>query len=185
MTILPGKTFGHYQIQMMPSLALLAATFFHPDRQSMAAFRRAFQGVAASGTRIFLILFLLVLPLSLWWYYHRKPDYPRIVAQRVAPWLGPQDQLYTGNYHQIVYHLLDQDVPTPYVHSSLLFYNHHVRALQIDLAKEADRLLNRAQLPAVVLLREEHPDNELTRAIHQRYIVRDTLPDHVLLLTPK
>jgi 4-amino-4-deoxy-L-arabinose transferase-like glycosyltransferase len=185
MTIVPGKTFGHYQIQMMPPLALLAASFFSSERQQGRWLRTAFAHWYRPGMLLTLILLLLVLPLSLWLYYGRKPDYPRVVMEQIQPYLGEQGHVYTGNYHHIIYHLLDQPPPTPYVHSSLLFYDHHVRALDIDLQAEAAKILNPAALPAVVLLRTEHPDNALTAAIFDRYILRDTLPDKVLLFTPK
>ena len=94
------------------------------------------------------------------------------------------DKIYTGNYHHVVYHLLGQTSVTPYVHSSLLFYEHHVNALEIDLKKEAMRIVNEVQ-PAFVLLRKNDIENELTDYIYQYYTITRELPDKVWLLERK
>ena len=93
--------------------------------------------------------------------------------------MDPGDRVYTGNYHHIVCHLLGQPSLTPYVHSSLLYYAHHRRALDIDLAKESALIL--AENPRYILLREEHEENILTQRIKEKYTVADTLAEQVLL----
>jgi len=179
MTLLPGKTFGHYQIQMMPPLALLAASWFDPERQQQAWLRK----VSARWIKPFLIVTFVGISAGLFFYFQNKMDGPRLVTAALQERLAPGELVYTGNYHHIVYHLLGQQGLTPYVHSSLLFYDHHVAALEIDLAQEAEHIL--AQKPRFILLRTDHPHNLLTNSIYQRYQITDTLPDKVWLLEPK
>ncbi|MGH1435964.1 MAG: ArnT family glycosyltransferase [Lewinella sp.] len=179
MTLLPGKTFGHYQIQMMPPLALLAASWFDPERGQQAWLRK----IPALWSRGFLLATFLGISIGLFSYFQNKLDGPRLVAAALKERLAPGELVYTGNYHHIVYHLLGQKSLTPYVHSSLLFYEHHVNALEIDLAEEAQHIL--AQQPRYILLRTDHPHNVLTNSIYKRYEITDTLPDKVWLLEPQ
>ena len=73
---------------------------------------------------------------------------------------------------------------TPYIHSSLLFYDHHVNALGIDLQEVAENIVDDAQ-PEFILLRHDHPKNQLTDYIYEHYKVTEELPDDVWLLEPK
>lgn len=179
MTLLPGKTFGHYQIQMMPPLALLAATWFSPLRRQQKWLRN----LSAKSVQLFLAVAFTGISIGLYFYYTSKLDGPRVIATELEKRLQPGEVVYTGNYHHIVYPLLGQNSLTPYVHSSLLFYDHHINALEVDLEKEATRIL--AQNPRFVLLRTDHPHNALTNLIYERYLITDTLPDKVWLLEPK
>ena len=175
MTILPGKTFGHYQIQLMPPLALLMGSWFYEQRQQQAFLRKLSPRI---GWGIFAAL-ILGLSLGLYSYYS-KEDEPRVVAAELQRRLQPGELVYTGNYHHITYHLLGQQSLTPYVHSSLLFYDHHVRALEIDLEQEANRILQ--QDPRFVLLRTDHPHTALTDIIYDNYTITDTLLNEVWIL---
>lgn len=179
MTLLPGKTFGHYQIQMMPPLALLAATWFHAERQQQQWLRK----LSGKGMQAFLAVVFVGVSIGLFFYYTSKLDGPRVIAKKLEERLQPGEVVYTGNYHHIVYPLLGQNSLTPYVHSSLLFYDHHISALEVDLEEEASKIL--AQHPRFVLLRTDHPHNTLTSLIYERYQITDTLPDKVWLLEPK
>ncbi|MEM7575258.1 MAG: glycosyltransferase family 39 protein [Bacteroidota bacterium] len=163
----PGKTFGHYMIQLHPVLAALAACWFLPTRNSLHRIRL---WVNKHGIEWMMIIFLAI-GLSHFARYQRKYDQPKALAGWLAPRLEAADELFMENYHQIVYHLLDKPVPTPYVHSSLLFYQHHVRAFSIDLQAEADRLIANPNLRYVVRRRRQ-PElyvNAITRAIDQHF----------------
>ncbi|MEZ4986357.1 MAG: glycosyltransferase family 39 protein [Saprospiraceae bacterium] len=180
MTLLPGKTFGHYQIQIMPALVLLAGTWLHRGRTSLPWLRSLTPRFALYG----MVLLWLSISAGLIVYYSQQKDGPRIVAEILQKKLRDGETVYTGNYHQIVYHLIDQPCPTPYVHSSLLYYPHHIAALEIDLQVEANRIIH-GQQPALVLLRTDHPHNSLTDSLYKYYTIQDTLPDKVWLLTKK
>lgn len=91
------------------------------------------------------------------------------------------------NYHQIVYHLIDRPVPTPYVHSSLLFYDHHVEALDLKLEFEAERLINNANLRYVVR-RKRQPElyvNAVTRAVDAHFIQVFDFDSELIILERK
>ena len=175
-TILPGKTFGHYQIQLMPPLALLAGSWFLSTRKGQAKLRQ----IPGRWTWPVLGVAVLGLSVGLSAYYLKRVDDPRVVATELEKRLQPGDLVYTGNYHHITYHLLDQPSLTPYVHSSLLFYEHHVNALEIDLEEEGRKILD--QNPRFVLLRPDHPHNQLTDMIYQDYTIIDTLLEKVWIL---
>lgn len=175
-TVLPGKTFGHYQIQLMPPLALLVGGWFHRERRSSGWLRK----IPSSWAWGFLAALFIGLSIGLFSYFSNKLDGPRVIAEELRQRLDDNQLVYTGNYHHITYHLLDQPSLTPYIHSSLLFYEHHVSALEIDLEQEGQNIL--AQNPRFVLLRTDHPHNKLTDLIYSHYTIIDTLPDKVWLL---
>lgn len=175
-TLVPGKTFGHYQVQMMPVLALMAAHYFASHKNRTAKKLRGF----------FMATMVLVLGIgiALFQYYSSKTDNARLITQALEQRLEVGEQVYTGDYHHIVYHLLGQESATPYVHSSLLHYAHHVNALGIDLDKEAKRIVHEVQ-PRYVLFRKDEPSNALREYIYQHYQQTEELVDGVLLLEPK
>jgi 4-amino-4-deoxy-L-arabinose transferase-like glycosyltransferase len=168
--LIPGKFFGHYQIQLMPPLALLAATYLRADYWS----ERAFGRLRRYG-RIALPVLALGLAVAHWSYYRQRTDEAGVVFAYLQERMEAGETLYVGDFHQILYRLLDRDPPTPYVHSSLLFYEHHIEALSIDLATETERIL--AQRPDWITLRTAGHQNLLTRRIAEQYVPRDTLLD--------
>lgn len=176
---LPGKLFLHYFIQMMPPLSLLAAGFFHPDKKKVGWIRRLPRRTGIAVVVGFALLVIIMQKLE----FHNQPDHPRRIAEYLRPRLSDEDQIYTGNYHHILYLLLDKKSPTPYVHSSLLWDKHHVSALGVDLAGEADKILD--QKPKFVLIRENVPENELSKAIFARYQPVHTFENGVVLLKEK
>ena len=163
----PGKSFGHYMVQLHPVVAALTACWFLPARTNLPQFRL---WLKRYGTLLLASIFLAV-SLSHFVRYQRKYDQPAALASWLETRIEPGDELFMENYHQIVYHLLDLPVPTPYVHSSLLFYQHHVRAFRIDLEAEADQLIENPNLRYVVRRRRQ-PElytNAITRAIDDHF----------------
>lgn len=177
--LVPGKFFGHYQIQLMPATALLMALYFHPKR----AGGRWLVRTGTTRVRFYVGIALLGLTVGLFSHYWYKKDGPREVAALLTQRLSPGDLVYTGNYHHITYYLLGQEPMTPYVHSSLLFYPHHIEALQIDMNQEIKRIFD--QNPRYVLLREEFEKNSLTDYILTHYESIAPLPDRVNLYQKK
>jgi hypothetical protein len=111
--------------------------------------------------------------------YLDKPDHARETANYLRPRLLPNDRIYLGNYHQIVYHLLKQESPTPYVHRSLLWEKRHRVVLRIDLAKEMQRIqkIN----PRFVVFQPELPDEPAAEAFLARYRVLKTIRDKAVV----
>lgn len=170
MVLLPGKRFGHYQIQLMPAAALLAANFFHPFRTKLVRWH-------TFGWRLLVALYFLIVLLN-WNSYRDRPDESRIVVNYLEEELTPGDLVYPGDFHQIVYFLLDQRVLTPYVHSSLLFDEGHIDMLQIDPAAEGRAVL--AQKPRFVLLRTDYPNLPLKLTFYQDYRIIKSFPQFEL-----
>ena len=154
--LLTGKRFGHYQIQLAPVIALLAATWWAPGVTAYAFLR-------TPRLRRLAPYLVAVIGLALGFvhydYYRGKPDRERLLTDYFQDKLQPGETVFFVNGYQIVYHLLDRPVPTPYVHSSLLFLDHHVRAFQIDEAAEAERILGDESVRYLVV-RTEDPEVE-------------------------
>lgn len=131
--LLTGKRFGHYQIQLHPIVALYVgscAGLLWDARRKLP--RYAMAGILAVAT---------IIGIGHAVYYSRKDDEPRRIAAALAPLLKPGETFFGMNGFQITYHLLNRPVPTPYIHSSLLFYDHHVAAFHIDEAAEGERIV--------------------------------------------
>ena len=82
-----------------------------------------------------------------------KSDVPKAVAHYLSSKLEKGDQIYTGDAHQIIYHLLDKKSLTPYVHPSLLWNEDHAQALRIDPSGEISKVMD--QRPAFILAQKE------------------------------
>ncbi|AEE51657.1 ArnT family glycosyltransferase [Haliscomenobacter hydrossis] len=159
-----GKPFGHYFIQMMLPFALLAGEFFARDAPRPGWIAPWFQ--FKYGATVLAVLFLLNLFLQKKDYLD-KPDHARETANYLRPRLLPDDRIYMGNYHQIVYHLVQQESPTPYVHRSLIWEKRHRQVLKISLTKELERIqkIN----PRFVVFQPELPDEPAAKAFLYRY----------------
>ena len=171
--LVTGKRFGHYQVQLHPALALLAATFW-------AGGYSWWRGRAGEVVRRYTPTLLLAMAAGLGtmylFYYGAKEDRPAKIAEYLEPRLGPEDTFFGLNGFQITYHLLGRPAPTPYVHSSLLFLDHHVRAFQIDELAEARRLLANPNLTYLVGRTEDaDADTPLRDALLRHFTPVDTL----------
>lgn len=162
--LLTGKRFGHYQVQLHPVIALLAALWWLPGLTVFPwlrkdRLRKALPYVVGG--------FALLLGTAHYFNYTKKKDRPTQIAAYLQDKLEPTQTYFLLNGNQISYHLLDRPVPTPYVHSSLLFLDHHVRAFQVDENAEADRIINN---PQVVYLIGRRDDPEVNGILGQRLL---------------
>ncbi|MEL6668850.1 MAG: hypothetical protein AAFP08_07755 [Bacteroidota bacterium] len=183
MILLPGKSFGHYFIQLHPITAALFGLWFLPGRAEWPKLRSFF---SRFGKPLFIVV-AIGLSLAHFFRYQSKYDQARAVSDWLIPRLEAQDEVFMENYHQIVYHLIDRPVPTPYVHSSLLFYDHHVEALDLKLEFEAERLINNANLRYVVR-RKRQPElyvNAVTRAVDAHFIQVFDFDSELIILERK
>lgn len=165
-----GKRFGHYQVQLHPALALWCGAWTGLVWREFLRRRGIVPLVAAVAIAIGLGHAL---------YYHRKQDVPREIAGYFRPRLAPGEEVFFMNGHQITYHLLGLPCPTPYVHSSLLYYDHHVKALQIDLDAVARQLINNPSL-VYLLGRVDDPELEtpLTHQLLKHFTEVDRIGEH-------
>jgi len=164
--MITGRLFGHYFIQLMPTFALLAGAFFAAGRaEELPRWLRPLLHRRLGYPLLALLILGNVLLQKK--DYFDKPDYPRIISSRLRERMQPGDIVYAGNYHQIVYFLLPQDCPTPYVHRSLLWEPHHIKALGINEQQEWERIIG--QSPRWVLYQGRRRDNFFTRYLLAHY----------------
>lgn len=177
--LLTGKRFGHYQVQLHPVVALLAAMWWAPGTTVFPALRK--QGLRKYSLAIVLSVAIL-LGTAHYFAYAKKRDEPPKIAAYFKDKLGPDETIFIINGFQITYHLLDKPVPTPYIHSSLLFYDHHVRAFQIDEMAEADRILNDPTVQYLVRRREDNnAQTPLTDRLLPAFEQVDEIGDRLLV----
>lgn len=173
--VIPGKTFGHYFIQMMPVLSLAAGVaFLLPALQKL---RKAVSGRPAWMSGIALVILLVYFQKK---DYFDKPDKEKIVLEYLLDQMQPGDQFYTGNYHHILYYLSGKTSISPYVHASLLWHPDHIQALEIDLSEEIKSIL--AAGPRFILLREPVPESILSDTIRTLYTPVKKFDNRVLIM---
>lgn len=163
--LLPGNYYGHYFIQFMLPYSFVAGLVFAWPHERLPAWLRWIfnRKVAYPILGLLLIINLFAQKKDYW----DKPDYPRIVADYLRPRLEDGDQIYTGNYSQIIYHLLDRQSPVSYVHPSLFWEPKHISALEIDMEKELNKLKEAA--PRFIIVRREFSDERLASMLEERY----------------
>ena len=171
--LVPGKFFGHYFIQVMAPMSLLAGSFFDHRREIHKSIAWLRKPVVVHT----LLIVLLILNISFQKKdFMDKRDYPREVAAYLNERLKPEDQLYTANYHHILYLLTGKDSPTPYVHRSLLWDKENIKAIGIDQAVELGKILD--QKPRfIVMAKPVAADNLLTLTLASSYQVVKTFDE--------
>lgn len=122
--LLTGKRFGHYQIQLHPVVALYVGTCVGLVWDDLLRRRWVPGAVAIVG---------LGLGIGHAVYYAGKGDQPRAIAHEMEELMDADKTFFGINGFQIVHHLMDRPVPAPYIHSSLMFLDHHIEAFQIDV----------------------------------------------------
>lgn len=150
--LMPGKMFYHYFIQAMPAMCLLAGRFFDPSIDfgvKAGRFRKPAVVYTALG---FILSGNLLLQKH---DYYDPPDEVRMTADYLNSVLQPGDLIYTGNSHQILYHLTGRKSPTPYVHSSLLWTDENAYALGINRDDEWSKILSKK--PRFIILSRPSP----------------------------
>ena len=154
--LMPGKFFGHYFIQVMAPMSLLAGSFF--DRR-----REVPKSIGWMRKPVFVYSLLIVLVVLNMGFqkadFLDKKDYPKEVAAYLNTLLQPGDILYTGNYHHITYLLTGTASPTPYVHRSLLWDVRNIKALNIDQEVELNKILD--QNPRFILIGKPIPEDNI------------------------
>ncbi len=177
--LLTGKRFGHYQIQLHPVLALLAATWWTSGLTVYPWLRSA--SVKRWGPAL-LVVASLSMGLMYYGYYGRKEDQSAQIAAYLEPRLQAGETFFPINGWQITYHLLDRPSPTRFVHSSLLFLDHHVEAFQIDERAEAERLIANPNLKYLIGRNEDpEADTPLKARLLEVFLPYDTIGPKLLV----
>jgi 4-amino-4-deoxy-L-arabinose transferase-like glycosyltransferase len=172
--LLAGKTFGHYMIQLMLPVSLVAGVFF-AKREATSRLERFLHSKTALVAFMVLILGISAMKIE----YIIKKDVPREIADYLEPKLKPEDVIYTGNYHHIIYYLMKKDSPTKYIHRSLLTAEHHIHALDIDAKEEFEKIM--AQRPVYIIIKKEYPVKMMQDFIRQNYVLEKEFEGEVFL----
>jgi len=168
--LVPGKFFGHYFIQVMAPMSLLAGSFFDRRREVPKWLRWMRKPAFIYPALIVLVLINMGFQKA---DFIDKRDYPREVAAFLKERLQPGDILYTGNYHHITYLLTSTSSPTPYVHRSLMWDAENIKAINIDQDVELEKIL--LQKPRFILTGKSLPtDNILSSTLASSYKVIKT-----------
>jgi hypothetical protein len=124
-----------------------------------------------------ILIFLTILVTALKLEYIFRHDTPREVAGYLKANLKEGEIVYTGNYHHIIYFLLKQESPTPYIHRTLLTDEGHLYALRIDQQKEFNKIISR--MPVYILTQKEYPQNSMKDFMQEYYRVEREFGDKV------
>ncbi len=135
----PGKSFGHYFIQLMLPVSMFAANFLDPQRKMSVFPGRLLRRPV--GTVIVIILVSVIIYTQKKDYID-KPDYPKQISKYLAARMDKNDNIYTGNYHHVIYFLLGKGSPAKYVHRTLILDPNHIKALDIDIDAEIERIID-------------------------------------------
>jgi 4-amino-4-deoxy-L-arabinose transferase-like glycosyltransferase len=165
----PGKPFGHYFIQLILPFSFFAGNFFVSGRKLPFVLRKA---ISKPVGFILIIILIVIILFTQKKDYIDKPDYPREIAEFLAPRLNESDVIYTGNYHHIIYFLLDKNSPAKYVHRTLIRADHHIKALQINTDAEIERIIKAE--PRFVINKGAVGYEKLQDYINKNYILLKT-----------
>jgi 4-amino-4-deoxy-L-arabinose transferase-like glycosyltransferase len=172
--IIPGNTYGHYTVQLMLPVSVLASVFFHSAIQRPLWLKGLISRRA--GLILLPVISLVIIILQKIEFYD-NPDIPKEVAAYLAPRMNEKDLLYTGNYNHIIYYLLKKESPTPYLHQSLLIQDRHIGALQIDTRAEFSRIM--ALRPLYILSKGVYPNESMEPFIRSEYYLEHRLGKNV------
>ena len=148
---LPGKGYSHYAIQLMLPVSLIAGVAFSKkfvfDRFSQFIYR------GRSGL-VLLILFVGTIQVSAISGKLKKSDHARIVARYLKANMQLEDQIYVGNYEQILYYLLKKECPTKYVHPTILSLPVLSEAFKVNPSNELRRIVGNN--PKFVIVKNQY-----------------------------
>ncbi len=136
----------HYVIQVFPVMAFVIADIFAiPNRSGDFIKKHAAQFLS------WTVGILLIISLINQLYYVFKNDHPRQIARYLEERMDKDGIIYVSGYKHIIYYLLEQPPPTPYVHPTMFVYADHINKLDIDLDREIGLVLD--QKPQFIVYR--------------------------------
>ena len=137
-TIIPKTFFGHYQMQItLPVLILLIS--------SLATLFNTLDDIKLKRVKIALTSLIILITLGITNNFYRKyikdPEGITKIVTYLKQNIGVDDSLYVATSgYQILYYLLDKDVPTKYIHPSLLLKTQRATRLGINYKDEFSKI---------------------------------------------
>jgi len=170
--MLQGKPFNHYFIQIIPALCFLA-----PDVTEMIVLYKnisnRIRNQVIAGISI-LILLTAIINQS---YYLYTPDYPRQITRDLKNEIQGGDFIFTTNYLHIIYYLMDTDIPTKYVHPSLIILGKHITATGINPAYEIRQIMRRK--PIFIIIKDSFYMYDSQKDFEKFYLPYKTYDEQV------
>lgn len=180
--LLPGNAFGHYTIQWMAPMALLAGLALDPA--SSLPRRLAFLRNKRLGWSLLALLMVLNMSFQARDYFY-KPDQKKkaltliLAAEKERGNTGPPS-LYTGDTpFQILYFALNTSPPVKYPHPSLIWEAEHRENMGHGLEELLKPVYRHP--PDYVLFSTRHPDSQFQRFLDGKYTAIDTLQRQIIL----
>jgi len=172
--IMQGKPFNHYYIQLLPSICFLIPelTATNPKFRNIS---KKIRNILVAGISGIIILTGIVNQS----FYFYTPDYPRIIAGKLKHEIQQGDLIFTTNYRHIIYYLLDTDIPSRYVHPSLLTLSNHIDATGINPAKEINRIL--LMKPEYIIIQDSFFMYDSEKMFRKYYTHYKTYNDNILV----
>lgn len=165
-----GKMFPHYLLQVTPVVSLMAGRSF-----PLIPFLKKVDRVTWRGKSVwaFILATLILLGISLNYFSRTiRKDYPKQIYHWMKPRLPEGALIYPANTFQVLYYLTDQSPLTPYVHSTLMVREGHVRTLEIDLDYWLDEI--KGQNPFYILVEKEYEIESFQAYIEEHYELEKT-----------
>lgn len=175
--IIPGNSYYHYFIQMMPPVCLLAGwaldqrSIYFPKLSNIF---RHFRG--------WLLLIVIILLSAFFQYkdYYYKVDRRKLALEYIRESGVQNPTIYTGDVaYQILYFLLDAAPPVKYPHPSLLWNEKHINNLDINQSVELQKVMDIR--PDFCLMDMSRPHGNFDTFLSEHYIALDTLQSSVVL----
>lgn len=140
------KSNTHYFIQIFPVMSyILADIFIFPNKTG--------NYIKNHTTTFFVWLMIVLLIISLvnQSYYIFRKDIPKEISIYLKKNLDEGEIVYVSGYKHIIYYLIGQSPPTPYVHPTMFVYKYHIEGLHINTYDEVGKVLQK--LPKYIIYR--------------------------------
>ena len=175
--IIPGNSYYHYFIQLMPPFCILAGYILHE-----ASDYRNHIETMLTPVRGWMMLCFLLMANGIFQYkdYFIRHDYRKEVYETIRNSESKYPILYIGDVgYQILYFLLDQSPPGKYLHPSLMWESKHITNLEIDRDAELNKIMDLR--PEFCLADNRRNHGVYDRFLAENYTPLDTLKSSVVL----
>lgn len=134
MVILPGKSFKHYFLQLLPAFSLLIPFGF----EKLLLNRFQVKNSKIIKGSLILLFLIAVVNQSYFW---TNTDVSREIAAELEEKVESTDYIWTDKKLHAIYYLLNLRPPTKYVHPTLMF--DHAEAFGINPEIETNSILDK------------------------------------------
>ncbi len=145
--VLLRKPHLHYIIQLFLPVSFILPDFFKL-KNSLNRMIMKHRLAIISYTSLLLLLINIINQS----HYLVKPDYPRIIANKLKNNISANETIYVSNYKHIIYYFLDLSPPGKYVHPSLLINGYHIKSIGVKPSLEIKKIM--AKKPAYIIYKD-------------------------------